>query len=305
MLAIRTVLFATDRSACAERARAFAERLAERHDADLHILYVAPDEAGVPLEDFELDPAEIAQDLRLPIPPRPEPREPQRLEVERRAAAPALGILAYAREVEADVIVMGTHGRRGVRRLVLGSVAAEVLRGASCPVLTVGPECDEAAEVRRILVPVDFSEHSQRALAHAKEIAGLFGARLDVLHVIEEVALPDAYGYQLIPIALGQVQARSREVLERLLQQAPGPEVPASIEVRPGYPALTIADYAAETGADLIVLSSHGRTGLRRLLIGSVAEQVLRLAPCPVFVVKSFGKRLTEAQALETEAEAL
>lgn len=299
---IRTVLFATDHSEGAERALLYAERLAEREDADLHVLHVVQDESLLPLDDFELDPAEVAAELDLPPPPRRAAGEPQRLEVERRAPAAASGILSYAREAGADVIVIGTHGRRGVRRLVLGSVAEEVVRLSDRPVLVVGPESDPKAEIRRVLAPVDFSEHARRALLDARKVAALLEAELDVLHVIEEVTPPDAYDLHAVPLATGEVQARSREALGRLLEETPGPE--ASVEVRIGYPAAVIADYAADSGAGLIVLASHGRTGLRRFLLGSVAERVLRHAPCPVLVVKSFGRRLGRP-ARDTEASAL
>src|SRR5690606_34769986 len=101
------------------------------------------------------------------------------------AAAPA--ILQYARDQEMDLVVMGTHGRRGLRRLFLGSVAEEVVRLSVCPVLTVhaGPIRSEAL-FGDILVPIDFSPHSKAALRAAASLAPELGASLDLLHVVEE-----------------------------------------------------------------------------------------------------------------------
>ena len=192
---------------------------------------------------------------------------------------------------------MGTHGRRGPARLFLGSVAEEVVRHAPCPVLTLreekAPKAIEAVE--KILVPVDFSPYSQEALSYGKEVAALYGAGLQVLHTIEEPAYPYFYtpGGTYSPVEqLEALREKAEEALDKMLSETPGPEVPAERFVATGRPASEIARFAEERGSDMVVIATHGLTGLERLLVGSTAEQVVRLAHCPVFTVKSFGKSL-------------
>lgn len=152
-------------------------------------------------------------------------------------------------------------------------------------------------QIQRILVPIDFSEHSTRALAHAREIAASHGARLDLLHVIEEPVFPSfntlgaaVYGK---PVGLRQmVQA----ALEELVEERGEPDVEAGFgyHVPRGRVAEEIAQFAKEHDIDLIVMASHGLTGLQQLMLGSIAERVVRAASCPVLVVKAFGKSLVE-----------
>jgi nucleotide-binding universal stress UspA family protein len=206
-------------------------------------------------------------------------------------------ILDYAAEHDVDLIVMGTHGRRGPARMFLGSVAEEVVRQARCPVLTLRrrdePRTVEA--IQRVLVPIDFSDHSRDALAYAQELAALYGGSLQVVHAIEEPVYPYFYapagGFSVLR-ELDELRQRTDEALDRLLSESPGPEVPVEKSVVTGRPAVEIARFAEDQQTDLIVIASHGLTGLERLLVGSTAEQVVRLAPCPVFTVKSFGKSL-------------
>ena len=141
--------------------------------------------------------------------------------------------------------------------------------------------------IHRVLVPIDFSDSSLSALRYAVALAMKFDASLTVLHVV-----PADYGW------LGIGQAESREYDETLQAQAAGrlralaeSHIPQSasvnLEVRLGRPAEEIAAAAAESKSDLILLSTHGHTGLDRYLIGSVADRVARLAPCPVFLMRS------------------
>ena len=147
------------------------------------------------------------------------------------------------------------------------------------------------ALIRSILVPVDFSENSRSALEYAAEFARRFGAELDVLHVwevptfvpVESAALADA-GTSILELA--------RKAAERQLEIFVATAAQKGIRVRdaknvPGHPAHAIVDAATAGGYDLLVLGTHGRTGLSRTLIGSVAERVVRHAHCPVLTVRS------------------
>ena len=290
MLTIDRILFPTDFSECAEHAFARAAELAAHFDATVYVLHVAvprntdPDSPMDYLRDLGPAPGALAEahqeaGLRL-------------VHEQLVSFSESQGILEYAGRIDADLIVMGTHGRRGVGRFLLGSVAEQVVRLADCPVLTVGAAGEEAPTLRRVLVPVDFSTSTPAALTHAKELAAAYGASLDVLHVVSEIALPGVYGLGTVDVASPEVQARVREALTAAVEEAPGARVEAGTHVFVGFPARDIADFAALQQSDLIVMSTHGRTGLKRLLLGSVAENVVRLAPCPVLTLKSFGKSL-------------
>ncbi|HEV3168398.1 MAG TPA: universal stress protein [Isosphaeraceae bacterium] len=194
-------------------------------------------------------------------------------------------ILRAAEEEGCDLIAMGTHGRTGLSRVLAGSVAEAVLREARCPVLVLrSPEPGKslARDVHAILHPSDFSNHSQTAAGIARTLAGNLGARLVLLHVapMEEV-VPGEVGMPMDP-------EESHVSLEALRKQLEGPDLKSPIEVvhSEGDVASEILRTAETKGCDLLVLGTHGRTGLLRLLMGSLAEAVLRRSKCPVLMVK-------------------
>jgi len=176
-----------------------------------------------------------------------------------------------------DLIVMGTHGHTGLSRLLLGSVAEKVVRHARCSVL-VARRHVESPGFHHILVPVDFSDCSRRALEEAGELARRSGAAVTLLHVIDP---PGVYGPDDDDLqSTGRlddwgdlIEARTATQVTRLM--------------RTGNPAPQVLSTAAEDpSVDLIIVGSHGRTGLQRMLIGSVAEKVLRHATRPVMVAR-------------------
>lgn len=150
--------------------------------------------------------------------------------------------------------------------------------------------------ISRILVPVDFSEHAREALAYAHALAVPHGARLDLLHVIEDSAFPAFYdlGAQALYGHVPDLAARAQEALGQLADETAGGGPDARCHVRRGRAPAEVITFAEAETADLIVIASHGLTGLKRLVMGSVAERIVREAPCPVFVVKSFGRSLLE-----------
>ena len=200
------------------------------------------------------------------------------------AAAPT--ILEYADEHDVDLIVMGSHGRRGVRRLLLGSVTEEVLRAGRWPVLTVHREDAERVQAyEEILVPVDFSSRTPPQLEMAADLARRFGAALDVVHVVDPPVVPELY----MPIAplVVDVKRATDDALARI-EELVAPlreELDVRSEVLVGGSVHEIMD-RADRGTDLIVLPTHGYSGLDRVLMGSVAEGILRRAKCPVLVLK-------------------
>jgi len=207
---------------------------------------------------------------------------------------PADEIVRYASTRDIDLIVMGTHGHTGVAHLLLGSVAEKVVRIAPCPVLTLrttpGSLETARADVTRILVPTDFSPLSDAALEYARLIAAKWGASIHLVHVLEELIDTASFGSEVfVPDSPEVRAARFKEAQERLAHRVGTGEREqprATTEVLAGSSTRTIADYAAEHGFDLIVMGTHGRTGLAHLVMGSVAERVVRTATCPVLTVR-------------------
>jgi nucleotide-binding universal stress UspA family protein len=144
-------------------------------------------------------------------------------------------------------------------------------------------------QIRTILVPTDFSRHSECAVRYACALAERMGASIHLLHVLTEV-MPVGPDPMLAPVLppeyFRETEAASREALANLI--APSWPRPAAIEssVRWGTPVDVIVDQAATIGADLIVIATHGRTGLSHVLLGSVAERIVREATCPVLTVR-------------------
>lgn len=218
--------------------------------------------------------------------------------VVRHSEAASDALVHYAEEVEAGLIVMGTHGRRGVRHFLMGSVAEEVVRLAPCPVLTVP---DAAARTAPgpdapVLVPVDFSDANAEALTAARLVADQFRAPVELVHVVEEPGpYPSVYDdvQGLLPMIVpvfatargGRTAGQLTEHLQRFGEEQ-GLESPRC-HVRYGQPAHEILAVAEESQAGLIVMATEGLKGLQHALLGSVTERTLRRAPCPVLSVRS------------------
>ena len=145
------------------------------------------------------------------------------------------------------------------------------------------------ARVKRMLVPTDFSPPSEIALAYALDLAAREGASVHVLHVLDDVQFAAAYPDGLY-VQLAGLEARlideGRKRLADAAAKAEAAGVAATIDVVVGKPAPAIAGEAEKRGTDLIVMGTHGRSGLAHLVLGSVAETVLRTAPCPVLTVR-------------------
>lgn len=313
---IRRVLVPTDFSDRAERALPHALWLAEEFGAELHMLHAmvlhgddpggkAGGERAFPDLDDAYRQLRSWADQRLQETAADLDRSDVRVvRAQERGIAAAPTIVEYANDNDVDVVVMATHGRRGVRRMLLGSVAEEVLRTAGCPVLTVRPDGNDRPDgpdevggpPEKILVPVDFSEHSDLALASAGALARRFGAELDVLHVIAELGVPDPYFADAAELRALTKAARDRvpEALAERVDRVLGEDVAAGTHMEVGTPPAAIAEFAGEQGSDMIVVGSHGRTGVERVFLGSVAEGIVRRAPCPVLTVKPFGKKLAD-----------
>ncbi len=314
MLTIKRILLPTDFSRGANIALLEALVLAEQHGAELHLFHVVDpyDDPNNPTHRFPTAQELLALTAKLVSPERMPAFTPEKLASVKlvtrseRGLSVAPAILEYIEKNAIDLVVMGTHGRRGLRHLLLGSVAEEVVRFAPCPVFTVRDQKDPVVvrPIRRILVPIDFSEHARQALAHAKELAVLYGAEMQILHVFENVIHPAFYvtGRTSIFEFMPQLQREATLQIQALLDSVVGSQYPADIYLKEGHPAQEIVNFVSEHGTDLIVIATHGLTGIQHFLLGSVTEKVVRMATCPVFTVKGFGKSLVP-EAILTQAQ--
>ncbi|MGC1962188.1 MAG: universal stress protein, partial [Candidatus Sulfotelmatobacter sp.] len=209
-------------------------------------------------------------------------------EIEVHDGAAADCILAFAQERKADLIVMGTHGRRGFDRLVLGSVTNRVMRRAPCPVLAISQLPNESANedgeqrqahyLSRILFCTDFSENSERALSYAISVTEEYDAELILLHVLEQAPSLAAKTKAAI--------ATATEKLDKLIPQAKRKTLKIKTVVRTGKPYQQIIQLVKEAQIDTVVMGVRGRGALDQAVFGSTTYRVLQLGSCPVLAVQ-------------------
>jgi len=273
---VRKILFATDCSESARAALEVAAVFARKFDARIHAVHVTPL--------HEPDPEQSEKRLAEAVPAAFDDVVDERRLV--RAVSPELGIIHEARDTHCDLIAVGTHGLTGLKHVLLGSVAERVVQLAPCSVLT-----HRAGDVtfERILCPVDFSKLSNDLLERAGAAARAFGAELLAVHVIEPILYPVEYG--MAPVPAGDLESKvsqtALERLEELVAESAGGETRTRCKVVLGRAESRIVDLVEEENADLIVMSTHGLTGIKHAFLGSVAERVVRQASCPVLIVKS------------------
>ena len=208
-------------------------------------------------------------------------------------------ICATAREIKTDLIVIATHGYTGYKRMFLGSTAERVVQHSPCPVLVVrqhiahlngsnGRRTHTGFRLARILVPVDFSNCSKIAFRYATELARDFKAELRLVHVIDPHWCP--FGDQYAAWDAARLMKESSDAAQKQMHSmAARSKVRYSVRVIRGLPAAEICN-AANEDIDLIIISTHGRSGLGHLLIGSTAEHVVRYAHSPVLVIPARAK---------------
>jgi nucleotide-binding universal stress UspA family protein len=143
--------------------------------------------------------------------------------------------------------------------------------------------------IQRILVPIDFSEHSKNALKYAISFAQKFKASIDLIYVVEPTIYPADFSFGQIgfPNVEEELRTRGNDELENLITRVIAGKVPSRKIVRTGKPFYEINQYALEENIDLVIIATHGHTGMEHILFGSTAEKVVRKAPCPVLVVRS------------------
>lgn len=198
----------------------------------------------------------------------------------------------YAGHVDADLIVMTTHGRTGVSKVWLGSVADALVRHTSVPVFLMHPEDpygvpEEVGSIDNILVPLDGSPLAEAVLKPATAMAEATGARLTLTHMVSSHAVLGAQLFPLLPDDIVIVREKAEEYLTGVAEglRAKGLTVETHLEEHEA-PATAIAEVAKKVDAKLIALATHGYGGLKKALLGSVADKVLRASALPLLVVR-------------------
>lgn len=297
MIEFKQIICPVDLSDSSVRAFAHAAAIAQWYDAQLTVLHVVP----------TFEPIQMRGDLGDPVRViTPMPREQVLEEMSRtlnlaavspratpiaEAGDPQSTIIDQAISKKADLIVMGTHGRRGFKRLLLGSVTEAVLREAPCPVLTV-PQApasvSEAVTFKRILCPIDFSPSALQALGFALDLARQADGRVTLLHVVEWLAEeePRASTHFSVPEYRRYMVEDAQERLRNLVADESRTWVEIDDLVVFGRAHREILRSAETKPADLIVMGAQGRGGIGLALFGSTTQQVLRGAICPVLTVR-------------------
>lgn len=297
MIDFKQILCPVDFSDSSLRSLAHAAALAKWYEAQLTVLHVVP----------AFEPVQIRGLLGETAYVNPMSRE-QVLEEMRRsldlgAISPDARVIAEPGDTPAtivdqalslgtDLIVMGTHGRRGFKRLLLGSVTETVLREAPCPVLTVPAQAERGGppEVtfKRIVCPVDFSPSSLQAFGFALNLARQADGRVTLLRVIEWLAEdePRTRAHFNVPEYRRHMVADAQERLGELVADESRTWVDIENIVVFGRPYREILRAAAAKPADLIVMGAQGRGGVGLALFGSTTQEVVRGSTCPVLTVR-------------------
>jgi nucleotide-binding universal stress UspA family protein len=222
-------------------------------------------------------------------------------------------ICRLAQQIPADLIIMPTHGRTGLKHVFLGSTAERIVQHSSCPVLVTRGNALQSKNgsrftIKTIVVPVDFSDCSREALQYAIGFANEFGARIILVHATYLGYIYSSEGTAIYDVPALQKAARKNAArkMRDLVRTVNFGRAKFETVLTEGSPVLDICAFAKDHAVDLIVTATHGLTGLQHVLIGSIAEQVVRHALCSVLVVPSHPKvrmaNLAKAGGLKTRA---
>lgn len=281
------VLVPVDQSDVSTLAGEAAVALCRRFGADLHVVHVVDtDELPLGTEAAMIeDLVARGEELVAAVEATAEAADvPVTTAVLRDGAVPHRGIVDYAEDHDVDLVVMGSHGRRGLGRFVLGSVAEWTLRRSPAPVLTLHDGSEFDPDVEEVVVPTDGSDTAERAADLAAAFAAATGARLHAVHVVD-------LGILWEEADVGRVVDTLQDAGQRAVDRVADRATEAGVDrvetaVLQGTPHREVVDYAADHDADLVVIGTHGRSGLERYLLGSVAERVVRLSDTPVLAVR-------------------
>ncbi|SEO23301.1 Nucleotide-binding universal stress protein, UspA family [Halogranum amylolyticum] len=287
------ILLPTDGSEWAISAARHAFALARLGDGTVHVLSVVDlrhfeDELVGPDREEGMSVAEQSAHAAVDHVRKLAEEADCRVQTSVRQGIPHTAIIDYVAAHDVDLVVMGTHGRTGLQRFFLGSVAERVLREAPVPVATVHLDDERTVpSYDHVLVPTDGSEGATTALTHALDVVTATGGRLHVLSIVDSRAI--AGGFEsgpALPSIRTTLETYARDSVDAFTERATEAGVESTGTVRVGLPADEICQYVDEAGVDLVVMGTHGRTGLERVVFGSVTERVVRTTGVPVLTVR-------------------
>lgn len=316
-LEVRNVLVPVDFSAPSLSAVEFALPLIAKSGADLHLVHVFAKDypitalAAMPfvLPELEINKSahrrlkDVAKKYSIELP---------RENIHALQGRPFEEICRLAREISIDLIIIATRGNTGFKHLTLGSTAERVVRYSPCPVLVMrGGDREKAGRrkfsrgalgFRKILVPIDFSECSMRGLTYAQAFASQFNSRLLLLNSVhfQYYVASDEYARYDLPRLMQYAEKTAREQMHDLVEKTDWGGLRLETSLKIGHAGQQICDGARDCAADLIVTSTHGRTGFKHVLLGSTAEYVVRHAHCPVLVVPSHERPALTSSKTQT-----
>jgi nucleotide-binding universal stress UspA family protein len=313
-LTLRRILVPIDFSPESLKTLRYAKRLGERFKAKLYLVHVVTPPLALFPQPREGLPSNFTQEMAANAVKRLQKiaaefsltSPPKRYTV--RIGATVGEISEVARITRAELIAIATRGYTGLKRAFLGSTTESVVRNAACPVLVVRDK-DESTSQRarraplqfhKILVPLDFSDASRLGLEYALGFAQGFRATVILFHSIFVSAylIGNRHTAHQVPTLIAKQQEYAKAEMEKLREtiSRKGGAVETNIAV--GSPVEQIGKYVRKASVDLIITSTHGRSGWRRVFIGSTAERIVRYATCPVLVVPNrfAGKKASKGR---------
>jgi nucleotide-binding universal stress UspA family protein len=308
------ILFATDFSPCSVPAFRYAVEWAKVFNAQLtifHGLSLQPGldiDAGIAQRYLE-EQRKVAEEHLNQLLAEAHPKVPQ-TSIEMRAGPPSSQICDVARECKADLIITGTHGWAGFNRFLFGSVAERVIQRAPCPVLSIPDRSPEETagihaltiQPRQIVMPIDFSDCSMDAYEYAVQVAKWFDAPLTLVCAIEPLSY--SLDFSLThPLEDKTNRKKVVQRLEKLTKLLVDEGLSAQYELVEKPSVEAILETSSTQQADLVVMGTHGRKGLSRLLLGSTTAKVLQHSPYPILTVRS--PKFEEGHHQDTKGESV
>ncbi len=308
---IKKIAVTTDFSELAAKAYPTAFEIANKFDAGLHLIHTAVSSPSFYYLHAEGIPTDIPRDTHLEEIRSELEEEARHPAFRKRAVEPHLiyhgfpqkALSSFARRKDIDLIVVSTHGRTGVGHFLLGSYAEKLVRLSTKPVLVHREREDDqgTGSYTRVLVPFDFSENAEAVLPLVRSLADAYGARFTFVYVLEPIpytiashSSPARASMRDAAFAAPDIAKRRFDELKK--EQLPG--IDAELVTCEGTPGTEILNVAGTEKTDLVLTATRGWTGFKHLVFGSVAEKVVRHAPCSVLTVRPAPAESREEESL-------